>query len=52
MDKFTEWKGVIAKVKVETFHGVVTINGKELDWLDEPDASINEVIIALLREKK
>jgi len=51
INKFTEWEGEIAGVKVRTHHGVVYINGKELDFLNKFENAITDVILELLKNQ-
>ena len=49
VDKYTEWEGMIDGYEVKTFHGVVTIEGKEIDYSGDENR-INNVILTLLRK--
>ena len=46
----SEFEIKIEKNTIEYCHGVIYINGKQLDFLDKFQNSINDVIIALLKK--
>ena len=50
--KYTEWKGKIGKYKIETFHGVVSIDDRELNFHDEFENKLTNIILELLKKSK
>ena len=48
--KYTEWVGNIAGHEVKIFHGLIYINDRELNFMDEFENSLNNIIIELIKK--